>query len=336
MKACILHSPASVETDPLVYELAQDPEPRDDEVLVRVHACGVCRTDLHVVEGELPTRKSPVIPGHEVVGIVEKSGGRATRFHIGARVGIPWLHRTCGVCEYCRAGKENLCENPDFTGYTADGGYAEYAVAPEKFVYPIPAGFTDEQAAPLLCAGIIGFRALRLSGIQPGGKLGFYGFGAAAHVAIQVARYWNVDVFASTRDEQHQKLAMKLGAKWVGRTFDQPPEKLDSAIVFAPAGEIVPAALKTLKKGGVLTLAGIHMSPIPALDYNLLYHERVVRSVANNTREDGEEFLRLAEKIPIRTEVRLFPLAKANEALNALKHDAFQGAAVLQVPAESK
>lgn len=250
-------------------------------------------------------------------------------------MGIPWLHRTCGVCEYCRAGKENLCENPTFTGYTADGGYAEYAVAPEKFVYPIPDGFADEQAAPLLCAGIIGFRALRLSGIQPGGKLGFYGFGAAAHVAIQVARYWKVDVFASTRDERHQKLALELGAKWAGGTFAEPPEKLDSAIVFAPAGEIVPAALKALKKGGILTLAGIHMSPIPSLDYNLLYHERVVRSVANNTREDGEEFLRLAAEIPIRSEVRLFPLSEANQALNALKDDAIQGAAVLRVVAQS-
>ncbi|MGH9444632.1 MAG: zinc-dependent alcohol dehydrogenase family protein [Terriglobia bacterium] len=336
MKACILHSPASVETNPLAYEQIPDPQPGSDEVLVRVGTCGVCRTDLHVVEGELPPRKSPVIPGHEVVGTVEKTGDRATRFRTGARVGIPWLHRTCGVCEYCRAGKENLCENPAFTGYTADGGYAEFAVAPEKFVYAIPEGFADEQAAPLLCAGIISFRALRLSEIQPGGKLGFYGFGAAAHVAIQVARYWNVDVFASTRDERHQKLAMKLGAKWAGGTFDQPPEKLDSAIVFAPAGEIVPAALKALKKGGVLTLAGIHMSPIPALDYSLLYHERVVRSVANNTREDGEEFLRLAAKIPIRTEVQLFPLAEANHALNALKHDAIQGAAVLQVLPASK
>lgn len=335
MKACILHSPAPVETNPLAYEQTPDPQPHDDEVLVRVRACGVCRTDLHVVEGELPPRRSPVIPGHEVVGTVEKTGDRATRFRAGARVGIPWLHRTCGVCEYCRAGKENLCENPTFTGYTADGGYAEYAVAPEKFVYPIPDGFADEQAAPLLCAGIIGFRALRLSGIQPGGKLGFYGFGAAAHVAIQVARYWKVDVFASTRDERHQKLALELGAKWAGGTFAEPPEKLDSAIVFAPAGEIVPAALKALKKGGVLTLAGIHMSPIPSLDYNLLYHERVVRSVANNTREDGEEFLRLAAEIPIRSEVRLFPLSEANQALNALKDDAIQGAAVLRVVAQS-
>ncbi len=336
MKACILHSPGPVETNPLIYEETPDPRPREDEVLMRVHACGVCRTDLHVVEGELPPRKSPVIPGHEVVGMVEKIGERASRFRVGAHVGIAWLHRTCGVCEYCHAGRENLCESPTFTGYSADGGYAEYAVAPEKFVYPIPEGFADEQAAPLLCAGIIGFRALRLSGIQPGGKLGFYGFGAAAHVAIQVARYWKVDVFASTRDERHQKLALKLGAKWAGGTFDEPPEKLDSAIVFAPAGEIVPAALKGLKKGGVLALAGIHMSSIPPLDYNLLYHERVVRSVANNTREDGEEFLRLAAEIPIRTEVQLFQMADANRALNALKHDAIQGAAVLQVLAQSK
>lgn len=331
MKACVLHSSAAVETNPLSFSEAPDPQPGSGEVLVRVGACGVCRTDLHVVEGELPLRKSPVIPGHQVVGVVEKTGDGVTRFRTGVRVGIPWLHRTCGVCEYCRAGNENLCDNATFTGYTVDGGYAEYAVAPEKFVYAIPQCFADEQAAPLLCAGIIGFRALRLSGIEPGGKLAFYGFGAAAHIAIQVARHWNIEVFACTRDARHQKLALELGAKWSGGTLDQPPVKLDSAIIFAPAGEIVPAALKVLKKGGTVALAGIHMSPIPPLDYNLLYHERVLRSVANNTRQDGEEFLRIAAEIPIRTEVHLFPLSEANHALNALKNDAIQGAAVLKV-----
>ncbi len=331
MKACLLSSPAPIESLPLAFTDVPDPQPAGDQVRLRVSACGVCRTDLHVVEGELPPRKSPVIPGHQVVGVVDKLGEAVSRLKVGARVGIPWLHRTCGICEYCRAEKENLCDNASFTGYVVDGGYAEYTLAPEGFVYPIPDGFPDEQAAPLLCAGIIGFRALRLSGIEPGGYLGFYGFGAAAHVAIQVARYWNIDVFAATRDERHQRLAREMGAAWTGGTLAEPPVKLDSAIVFAPAGEIVPAALKALKKGGTLALAGIHMSPTPPLEYPLLYHERVIRSVANNTREDGHDFLRLAAQIPIRTQVEIFPLPEANQALNKLKNDAVRGAAVLRV-----
>jgi propanol-preferring alcohol dehydrogenase len=265
------------------------------------------------------------------VGIVERQGEKARRFAIGDRVGIAWLHRTDGTCEYCRANAENLCDNPMFTGYSVDGGYAEYIVAPEDFVYAIPAGFPDEQTAPLLCAGIIGFRSLRLSGIKAGGRLGFYGFGAAAHVAIQVARLWNVEVFASTRDVRHQKLALELGAAWAGGTYDEPPKKLDAAIVFAPAGEIVPAALKALKKGGALILGGIHMSAIPSFSYELLYQERVIRSVANNTRQDGEDFLHVAAEIPIRTHVQIYPLRDANRALNALKNDAIPGAAVLRV-----
>lgn len=331
MKACILRAPAKVETNPLVFSDVVAPEPGEGEVLVRVRACGVCRTDLHVIEGELPPRKSPVIPGHQVVGTIEKLGKKTQRFAIGARVGIAWLHKTDGTCEYCRAGAENLCDQPEFTGYTVNGGYAEYLVAPENFIYRIADGFPDEQAAPLLCAGIIGFRCLRLSGIKRGGRLGFYGFGAAAHVAIQVARHWNVEVYASTRDARHQKLALELGAVWAGGTFDEPPRKLDAAIVFAPAGEIVPAALKALKKGGVLVLGGIHMSPIPSFSYDLLYQERMIRSVANNTRQDGEDFLQVATEIPIRTHVQIFPLQDANRALNALKNDAIPGAAVLQV-----
>ena len=331
MKACLLRSPAAIETNPLAFADVKTPEPGKGEVLVRALVCGVCRTDLHVVEGELPPRKSPVIPGHQVVGVVEKRGENAQRFAIGARIGIAWLHRTDGVCEYCRSGAENLCDNPEFTGYTVDGGYAEYIVAPEDFVYAIPEGFPDEQAAPLLCAGIIGFRSLRMSGIKPSGRLGFYGFGAAAHVAIQVARHWNVEVSASTRDARHQKLALDLGAAWAGGTFDEPPKKLDAAIVFAPAGEIVPAALKALKKGGVLVLGGIHMSPIPSFNYELLYQERMIRSVANNTRQDGEDFLRIAAEIPIRMHVQMFALREANRALNALKNDAIPGAAVLRV-----
>src|SRR5437870_9875273 len=293
MKACLLRTTSPIETNPLEYGEVVTPQPRSGEVLVRVRACGVCRTDLHVIEGELPLRKSPVIPDHHVVGIVEGQGENTRRFGIGDRVGIAWLHRTDGTCEYCKTNAENLCDNPVFTGYSADGGYAEYIVAPEDFIYGIPAEFPEEQTAPLLCAGIIGFRSLRLSGIKAGGRLGFYGFGAAAHVAIQVARYWNVEVFASTRDVRHQKLALELGAAWAGGTYGEPPKKLDAAIIFAPAGEIVPAALKALKKGGVLILGGIHMSPIPSFSYDLLYQERVIRSVATNTRHDGIDFLRI-------------------------------------------
>src|SRR5665213_1054727 len=329
MKACLLRRTGPIEGKPLEFADVPAPEPAEHEVLVRVHMCGVCRTDLHVIEGELPPGKSPVIPGHQVVGAIEKYGPAAKRFKIGARVGVAWLHHTDGTCEYCRMGAENLCDHPTFTGYTVDGGYAEYIVAHEDFVYAIPERFSDEQAAPLLCAGIIGFRALRLSGIKPGGCLGFYGFGAAAHVAIQVARHWDVQVYASTRDERHQRLALELGAAWVGGTLAEPPVKLDCAIVFAPAGEIVPAALHALRKGGTLVLGGIHMSPIPSFDYDLLYQERVFRSVANNTRRDGEDFLRVAAEIPIRTSVQIFPLSQANQALNTLKNDAVDGAAVL-------
>jgi propanol-preferring alcohol dehydrogenase len=333
MKACLLKSPGPVETNPLVFTDLAVPQPANGEVLVRVSCCGVCRTDLHVVEGELPSRKSPVIPGHQVVGTIEALGDSARKFQRGARVGVAWLHRSDGTCEYCRAGAENLCDNPIFTGYTVDGGYAEYVVASEDFVYAIPQSFSDQQAAPLLCAGIIGFRCLRLSEIKRGGKLGFYGFGAAAHLAIQVALHWKVDVYAMTRDERHRRLALDLGAKWAGDTFSEPPEKLDGAIVFAPAGEIVPAALKALRKGGALVLGGIHMSPIPSFSYDLLYQERLIRSVANNTRRDGEDFLRVAAEIPIKTRVQLFPLRDANRALNSLKNDAIEGAAVLQVAA---
>lgn len=331
MKACILKAPAPIESNPLELAEVPKPQPTGDQALVRVTACGICRTDLHVIEGELPPRKSPVIPGHQVVGVIEATGPTAGRYPIGTRVGIAWLHATDGTCEYCVAGKENLCNQPSFTGYVVDGGYAEYALGEESFVYPLPDGFGDEQAAPLLCAGIIGFRSLRLSAIQSGGRLGLYGFGAAAHVAIQVARHWGVDVYACTRDQRHQNLALELGAVWAGGTVDPPPVPLDSAIIFAPAGEIVPAALKALKKGGTLALGGIHMSAIPSLDYNLLYFERVIRSVANNTRQDGHDFLKLAAAIPIRTQVELFPLSEANRALNSLKNDAIRGAAVLRI-----
>jgi alcohol dehydrogenase, propanol-preferring len=331
MKAWLLRAPAKIHENPLQYGEVAEPRPGMGQILVRVNVCGVCRTDLHVIEGELPPKKSPVIPGHQVVGTVDEAGPGASRFSPGARVGIAWLHETDGTCPYCRRGEENLCDAPLFTGYSVDGGYAEWIVAPEAFVYPIPEGLADEHAAPLLCAGIIGYRCLRLAQVGPGAKLGFYGFGAAAHVAIQVANYWSVEVYAATRDEVHQKLAMELGAKWAGGTLAVPPAELDASIVFAPAGEIVPAALKALRKGGRLILGGIHMSDIPSFPYDLLYQERMIRSVANNTRKDGEEFLHLAAEIPIRTHVQVYPLREANRALHALKSDAIAGAAVLQV-----
>jgi len=331
MQACLLRSVGPVENNPLEFTEVPAPTAKRDEVIIRVHVCGVCRTDLHIVEGELPPRKSPIVPGHQVVGTIEQAGPLASRFPVGARVGVAWLHRTCGVCEFCRAGRENLCEAALLTGYTVDGGYAEYILAPEAFLYPIPQAFSDLEAAPLLCAGIIGFRCLRMSEIQAGATLGMYGFGAAAHVAIQVAQHWGVNVFAFTRDSRHQQHARELGATWAGAVAEEPPGKLDAAIIFAPAGELVPAALKILKKGGTVVLGGIHMSPIPALEYGLIYDERVIRSVANNTRNDGEDFLRLAAEIPIRTQVEVFPLREANAALQAHKHGTIRGVAVLQV-----
>ena len=333
MKACLLPSPAPIESSPLRYADVPVPHPSANQVLVRVGVCGVCRTDLHVVEGELPPRKSPVIPGHQIVGAVQECGADVSAFHEGDRVGIAWLQSTCGVCEFCRAGKENLCERAGFTGYTADGGYAEYVAAPQQSLYTVPENFSDEQAAPLLCAGIIGFRCLRIAELKRGQRIAFYGFGAAAHVAIQVAQHWGAEVYACTREAKHRQLALDLGAAWAGGAAEPPPVPLDSAIIFAPAGELVPAALKALKKGGSLILGGIHMSTIPPLNYDLLYHERVIRSVANNTRDDGVQFLKVAAEIPVRTQVSLFSLAEANRALNALKHDGFRGAAVLQCSA---
>lgn len=330
----LLKSPGPVDSKPLGLADVEMPRPGRDEVLIRVAACGICRTDLHVVEGELEQRLSPLIPGHQVVGIVEIAGDLVTGLRKGDRVGVAWLHRTCGRCEYCLNGRENLCDSPEFTGWTRNGGFAEYIVAPSGFVYPIPDQFNDVQAAPLLCAGIIGYRALRQTQITDwdGAKLGIYGFGAAGHICIQLAKHRGAEVYVSTRDrEKHRSLAIELGAVWVGDTFDEPPVKLDAAIIFAPAGEIVPAALAALNKGGTLVLGGIYMSDIPQFDYDLIYGERVIRSVANNTREDGAEFLREAAAIPIETSVRTFTLAEANEALIALKNDAIRGAGVLLI-----
>jgi propanol-preferring alcohol dehydrogenase len=331
MKAAVLRVPTPVEHSPLELSDVPIPEPGPGQVLVRITACGICRTDLHVVEGELPPKKSPVVPGHQVVGTIEKLGPGVSELTLGTRVGIAWLHRTCGKCEYCRSGRENLCDAPDFTGYTVDGGFAEYALAEADFVYPLPKNFGDLQAAPLLCAGIIGFRCLRLAGLSQGANLGIYGFGAAGHVCIQVARHWDVNVFVCTRERKHQQLASELGATWVGGATEEPPEKLSASIIFAPAGELVPAALQPLKKGGVLVLGGIYMTPIPSFPYDLIYRERSIRSVANNTRQDGMDFIRLAAEILIETQVQVFRLEQANEALQALKHDGIMGAGVLQI-----
>jgi propanol-preferring alcohol dehydrogenase len=334
MRAARLLRPAAVETHPLRLEDAAAPVPAEDEVLVRVSLCGICRTDLHVVEGELPQRRSPLVPGHQVVGTVAATGARVTRHAVGDRVGVAWLHRTCGACPQCRRGRENLCDAAAFTGWTVDGGFAELVVAPAEFAYPIPAGFSDRDAAPLLCAGIIGFRALSLAGLDgfAGARLGLYGFGAAGHVAIQIARGRGADVYDCTRDRaRHQPLATDLGATWVGDAAAVPPVPLDAAIVFAPAGELVHAALAAVDKGGTVVLGGIHMSDVPPLPYRLLYGERIVRSVANNTRADGRAFLEEAARLPVRTHTELYAFDAVNDALCALKHDAIRGAGVVCV-----
>lgn len=330
MRAMVLERGGRAETSPLTLKDVPVPEPAPDEVRVKVTVCGVCRTDLHVVEEDLPPIARPIIPGHETLGVVDRVGRDVRTLQEGDRVGLAWLQRTCGRCAFCRSRRENLCSSPTFTGYHVNGGYAEYTLVPEHFAYPIPALFTDEEAAPLLCAGIIGYRALRLSGVQPGQRLGLYGFGASAHITIQVARHWGCSVFVSSLKEEHQALARELGAVWVGGATDLPPEKLHGAILFAPAGEIVGPALRALDKGGTLACAGIHMSPIPSLDYDRdLFGERILRSVTANTKQDGLDLLREAAAIPIRTHTRRFPLEDANQALQALKSGAIQGAAVL-------
>jgi len=329
MKAMILKTPRLAEENPLEAVELPLPELGPEDILIRVHVCGVCHTDLHTVEGELALPKLPVIPGHQIVGTVESVGERVTRFRRGDRVGVTWLHSACGECDFCRRGLENLCDNARFTGLHADGGYAQYTVAPAAFAYPIPEGFPDAQAAPLLCAGVIGYRSLRLSGIQPGQRLGLYGFGASAHVTIQVARHWGCEVYVFTRSDEHRRHALELGAAWVGSAKDDPPARMDASITFAPAGWIVLEALRVLRKGGTLAINAIHMSPIPEMKYSLIYGERTVRSVANLTRQDAEELLRLAAEIPIRTDVELYPLEEANAVLQRLKRAEVRGAAVL-------
>ena len=306
-----------------------DPEPASGQVLVRVHACGVCRTDLHIVDGELTEPKLPLVPGHQIVGTIEEAGDGAERFQPGDRVGVPWLGWTCGECDYCTSGRENLCDRARFTGYHVDGGYADLATADERFCFPVPEGYPDLQAAPLLCAGLIGYRALRLSG--DGERLGLYGFGASAHILCQVALHQGRRVFAFTRegDAEGQEFARRLGAEWAGAVVDAAPEPLDAAIIFAPVGELVPAALRASAKGATVVCAGIHMSDIPAFPYEILWGERTIRSVANLTRRDGEEFMRLAPQVPVRTEVQEYLLESANSALDDLRAGTVTGAAVL-------
>jgi propanol-preferring alcohol dehydrogenase len=331
MKAEVLRAPDDVESNPLVLTDLPRPTPAAGEILVKVRVCGVCHTDLHVVEGELPNPALPIIPGHEIVGTVAENGMGTGRFPPGARVGIPWLHQTCGVCEYCRRGQENLCEYARFTGYTAQGGYAEYTTVPEQFAVPLPDQFSDVEAAPLLCAGIVGYRSIRLSDLQRGERLGLYGYGGSADICIQVARHWGCEVFVFTRSAEHQQLARERGAVWAGETHDEPPVRLDRAIIFAPAGWIVPIALGHLRKGGTLCINAIHTSPIPEMPYRLLWNERTIRTVANATRQDAEEFLPLAAEIPIRTATQTFRLEEANRALQLLKARKINGAAVLQI-----
>lgn len=331
MKAQILAHPASIHSEPLRLQDVPRPNPNDKELLVKVHACGVCHTDLHVVEGELPEPELPLIPGHQIIGIVEETGNAATRFKPGDRIGIPWLHESCGECEYCLQGLENLCEKARFTGYTAQGGYSEYTTVHEDFAVPIPEQFSDIEAAPLLCAGIVGYRSLRLSDLKPGERLGLYGFGGSAHICIQVARYWACEVYVFTRSKAHQEHAYELGASWVGEAQDNPPQALDRAIIFAPVGWIVPLTLGHLRKAGTLCINAIHMSPIPEMSYHLLWDERTIRSVANATRRDAEEFMALAAEIPIHTQTEAYDLSEANHVLEKLKASEISGSAVLRV-----
>jgi propanol-preferring alcohol dehydrogenase len=328
MHAMVLEKPGR----PLKWLEVPVPTPKPEQVLLRVHTCGVCRTDLHVVDGELPRPKLPLILGHEIVGTVVAAGSRVRQFQVGQRIGVPWLGHTCGACPYCLTGRENLCDHPGFTGYTLDGGYAEYAVAHQRYSFPLPPAYTDAEAAPLLCAGLIGYRSYRLAQ-DAGERLGIYGFGAAAHITVQIAVFEGKKVYAFTRpgDTATQEFARRLGAVWAGSSAELPPEPLDAAIIFAPVGALIPAALRASAKGGVVVSGGIHLSDIPSFPYDILWGERVVRSVANLTRADGEEFFSIAPRVPVKTQVQTFPLKAANEALDRLRHGQIQGAAVLVV-----
>ncbi|HEX7592675.1 MAG TPA: zinc-dependent alcohol dehydrogenase family protein [Anaerolineae bacterium] len=331
MKAMVLRRAKRVDENPLEFAQVETPLPRANEIRIQVRVCGVCHTDLHTVEGEIALPKLPVIPGHQIVGRVDRAGQGVTRFRVGERVGVPWLNWTDGTCDYCQRGEENLCDHARFTGQHVDGGYAEYTVVDENFAYPIPNVFSDAQAAPLLCGGVIGYRALRLANLQRGERIGLYGFGSSAHIALQIARHWECEVYVFTRGEEHRRLARELGAAWAGGADETPPQLIDRAIIFAPVGALVLDALRVMRKGGTVALAGIYSTPIPQIDYNLLYHERTIRSVANSTRQDAEELLKVAAEIQVRTEIETFPLRDANRVLQMLKASQLRGAAVLEV-----
>lgn len=331
MRAQVLHRAAPIGEGPLILEERPLPEPTPGTARVRVHACGCCRTDLHVVEGDLELGRLPIVPGHQVVGVVDALGEGCTELAPGQRVGVAWLHETCGTCAFCRRGEENLCERARFTGWTADGGYADALLVPERFAVRLPDGIADLEAAPLLCAGVIGYRALRRADVAPGERVALMGFGASAHLMLQVLRYWDCEVVVLTRGERHRALARDLGAAWVGHASALPPEPCDRAVVFAPAGELVPVALQVVRPGGTVSLAGIHMTPIPSFDYSLLWRERTLRSVANMTRSDAEEFMALAVAANVRAEIEVYPLEAANDALLAISRDAIRGAAVLDL-----
>lgn len=331
MKAMRLVKPAAIEQNPLQWQSTLKPEPGPKQIRLSVAVCALCHTDLHTIEGDLDLPKLPVTPGHQIVGTVDAVGKDAERFQEGQRVGVAWLNSTCGVCDYCRHGQENLCHDAKFTGLDVDGGYGDYLVVDESFAFELPQALTDEEASPLLCAGIIGYRSLRLSGIRPGGNLGLYGFGASAHLAIQVARHWDCNIYVFTRSAEHQQHALELGAIWVGKAQDRPEVPLDAGITFAPAGWIIPLALDHLRPGSTLAINAIHLSPIPQFDYKKIYGERVLRSVANFTRQDALKFLELAAIIPIRTSIESFPISEANQVLQRLKTSQIRGAAVLRL-----
>lgn len=330
MQAMVLEDIASVDSSPLRLRELPDPKPGPGEVRLKVRCCAICRTDLHVIEGELPRATLPIIPGHQIVGVVDAVGRTCSRLKIGQRVGVAWLRHTCGACRFCGAEQENLCESAQFTGYHEHGGYAEYAVVPEAFAYVLPEGFDDVSATPLLCAGIIGYRALRRSGLRSGGRLALYGFGSSAHVVLQIAKHRGCETYVVTRGENHRQHARVMGADWVGSDAAAMPVKADSAIIFAPAGPLVPQALAALRKGGTLALAGIYMTEIPAMDYEkCVFYERDIHSVTANTREDGRELLAEAAEIPIRPHTTTYALADANRALQDLKGDRINGTGVL-------
>jgi alcohol dehydrogenase, propanol-preferring len=330
MRAMVLKKPNT----PLVMEDLEIPEPEEGQIRIKVSVCGICRTDLHVVDGELTKPKLPLVPGHQIIGTVDKLGSSVSKVKVGDRVGVPWLGKSCGTCRYCKEGRENLCDNAVYTGYQIDGGFAEYCLADENFSFPVSEDYPDLQAAPLMCAGLIGYRSYKMT--DNAKKLGFYGFGSAAHILCQVAIHDGKQVYAFTRpdDSEGKEFARKSGAVWAGGSDAPPPEELDAAIIFAPVGDLVPAALKVVRKGGIVVCAGIHMSNIPEFPYKDLWEERVIRSVANLTRKDGEEFLELAPKIPVKTEVAAYPLEKANEALDDLRNGRFSGSAAIDISAQ--